>query len=126
MPKTKEDLLPEEILIATFSQLDANIRLSDDEHLAKIFNDAAEEPESIFRPFSWHQQYRFSEQLAECLQNLDSAGSITRENASQTLFRVSRRTTGPYGKSMFESLDQPSQQKVKEVVQKLQETFGEP
>jgi len=125
MSTTQQNRIPEEILIATFSQLGTDVRLSDDERLAAILNEAASEENSIFRPFRWHEQYRYSEQLAESLQNLDCAGSITRENASQMNFQVSLRTTGPYGQSIFDSLDPASKELVMNVVEKLKATFGE-
>lgn len=118
--------LPEKILLATLHKVGPNTRLVDDFALAKIFNDAAESLGSPFKPFAWHRHYRVSELLSESLQVLDSAGSIVRENASQTYFRVSPHTAGPFGSSVFESLEEEDQLAVEEVAERIRTEFGNP
>jgi hypothetical protein len=114
---------PEQILLATLHKVGPGIRLVDDYPLAKVFNDAASEYSDLFGPFSWHPHYHVSELLSESLQVLDSAGSIVRENAAQTYFRVSPHTAGPYGESVFKSLSPADQEKVDKVAAIIKREF---
>jgi hypothetical protein len=115
---------PEKVLLATLHKVGTDVRLKDDFDLAKVLNEAAEEYGGPFRPFAWHRHYHVSEVLSEALQILDHAGSIVRENAAQTYFRVSPHTAGPYGASVFQSLVRDDQELVEKVAARIREEFG--
>ena len=114
---------PETVLLATLHKVGNDVRLLDDFALAQIFNDASQKYGGLFKQFAWHPHYRVSELLTGTLQLLDHAGSIVRENAAQTYFRISPHTAGPYGASLFDSLETEDQTVVLEVAQRIREVF---
>lgn len=123
MPATKQRS-PEKILLATLYKVGRDVRLKDDFELAKVFNDASKDLGGPYKPFAWHRHYHVSEVLSEGLQALDQAGSIVRENAAQTYFRVSPHTAGEYGKSIFKSLEPDEQALVENVAKRIKQAFG--
>jgi hypothetical protein len=117
---------PETVLLATLHKVGRDVRLVDNFELARIFNEAAKEFGEPFKQFAWHRHYHVSERLSETLQLLDHAGSIVRENAAQTYFRVSPHTAGPFGGSAFDSLDASDQTAVDLVSARIRDAFKGP
>lgn len=116
----------ENILLATLHKVGRDVRLMDNFELARIFNDAATEFADTFKPFAWHRHYHVSERLTETLQLLDHAGSIVRENAAQTYFKISPHTAGPFGEHAFESLIPTDQEAVSRVSERIRAAFPGP
>lgn len=118
-------ILPEDVLIATFYCVGGDVRLTDDQRLSDIFNDAAKSSkDSPFAPFKSHPLYGYSRKLSEALQSLDHAGSIVRENAAQLYFQATDHTSGPFGKTVFDSFDGQQQAAIEAVALKIRQTFG--
>jgi hypothetical protein len=84
-----------------------------------MFNATATEHGGVFRRFRWHPNYFYSEVLSESLQVLDHAGSIVRENAAQTYFRVSKHAAGAYGKATYERLTADDQHAVDDLARSI-------
>jgi hypothetical protein len=123
---TAQSVLPEDVLIATFHKVGKDVRLIDDERLSSVLNEAAREASgSPFVAFKWHPRYRYSRLLGDTLQNLDHAGSIVRENASQGYFKATPHTVGPFGESVYSSLDDAQRRAVDEVAERLRQVFGD-
>jgi hypothetical protein len=116
--------LPEDVLLATLHKVGSDVRLVDGHNLAKLFNEAAKDG-GPFTRFAWHRHYHVSELLSRTLQVLDHAGSIVRENAAQTYFRVSPHAAGPYGKAVFESLPMHEQSAIEALAARIKSEFEE-
>lgn len=114
---------PENLLLATLHKVGTECRLVDDFTLAKIFNDAARKFGGAFKQFAWHPHYHVSETLSETLQLLDHAGSIVRENAAQTYFRVSPHTAGPFGQKALDALESEDRRRVEMISDQIREVF---
>jgi len=112
-----------DVLLATLHEVGRDVRLMDDFALAKVFNDAAKQYGGLFKQFAWHRHYHVSDVLSESLQVLDHAGSIVRENAAQTYFRVSPHTAGPYGEKVFNSFGDHERGLVKKVAAEIRKAF---
>jgi hypothetical protein len=123
---TETYVSPEDLLLATLHKVGEGTRIVDDQRLAAIFNDAAEQKPDLFRPFRWHRQYHYSKLLSDTLQLLDLGGSIVRENAPTKYFKISGHTAGSYGAEKFSSLDQDAQKVVLSVAGKIAEAFTRP
>jgi hypothetical protein len=120
---TGRSILPEDLLVATISRVGGPLRLKDDV-LARVLNDvAASHPESAFGPFKWHPLYHYSRLLGDTLQNLDHAGSIVRENASQSYFKASDHTLGPYGQRLYENMDNEGKALIDKVADQIRRAF---
>ena len=117
-------LLPEDVVIATLYRVGKDVRLVDDQRLAKILDDASKDQSGPFREFRLHPRYDFSRVLSETLQVLDLAGSIRRENAAQRYFRPSDHTAGAYGSSRFESLSPEDKAAVERVAEQIKQAFA--
>ena len=117
-------LLPEDIVTATLNRVGKDVRLVDDQRLAKIFDDASKDPEGAFREFRIYPRYEFSRLLSETLQVLDLAGSIRRENAAQRYFGPSEHTLGEYGKSKYDQLEAPDKAAVDRVATQIKQVFA--
>jgi len=100
---------PEDLVIAILNKVGPDVRIVDDNRLAKIFNNAAVEG-GVFEQFEWHPQYHYSKLLSDTLQILDQGGSIIRENPATTYFRISDHTAGLMVKLSSIALD-PNDQK---------------
>ncbi len=117
------DRTPENILLATLHKVGPDVRLVDNHDFAELFNIAAKSYRDVFKSFAWHRHYHVSERLCEALQALDHAGSIIRENAAQTYFRVSAHAAGPFGASVFDSLAAQERLAVEELATKIRDRF---
>ena len=115
---------PEDVLLATLHKVGMDVRLVDGHSLARLFNEAATDVGGPFARFAWHRHYHVSELLSRALQVLDHAGSIVRENAAQTYFRVSPHAAGPFGKTVFDSLPAVEKGAIEELADRIKEEFG--
>ena len=115
---------PEDLLVAVLYRMgNKDLRLTNDVHLAKLFNAASEKAPDLLGDFAWHPQYHDSKALRNSLQVLDLGGAIVRENAALKSFRVAPRVLGEYGKSKFEALDEKGRQAIEELANEIRSTF---
>jgi hypothetical protein len=117
-------LLPEDVVTATLNRVGEDVRIVDDQRLARIFDEASKDPSGPFREFRLHPRYGFSRLLSETLQVLDLAGSIRRENAAQRYFAPSDHTIGEYGKSKYDLLNEAERAAVDKVADQVKQEFG--
>jgi hypothetical protein len=124
VPK-KQPIFPEDVLVATFYKVGHKVRIPNDQHLAEIFNDAAESFGDLFRPFKWNRLYRHSTVLSDALQHIDLGGAIVRENAPtpDLYFTIAARTAGDYGKQKFDRLTPKQRTAVEQVARRISERF---
>lgn len=118
-------ILPEDVLIAMFHRVGNDVRITDDERLARIIGNASSKncERNPFAPFKLHPRYGYSRVFGDTLQTLDHAGSIVRENASQLYFRATEHTAGPFGASVYELLDTEQRTMIDEVAQLIRQEF---
>lgn len=116
-------LFPEDIVMATLHVVGSNIRLVDDERLAKVFDEMATEY-AIFEKFRKHPQYNYSKLLSETLQTLDLGGGILRDNAPLQYFRVSAHLAGEYGRAKLDKLQPDEAEAVRKLSKKIISEFS--
>jgi hypothetical protein len=114
----------EDLLVAVLHKVgNKDLRLTNNVHFARLFNDASKRAPEILGEFAWHPQYHDSKALRNALQVLDLGGAIVRENASLKSFRVAPRVLGEYGKSKFEELDPNGQKEVEALANEIKDAF---
>ena len=121
---TGTQLMPEEIVVAILHKVGCDASLVDDQRLANVFDDVAQEVGGIFKQFSKHPRYRYSRLLTETLQSLDQGGSIVRNNPGTSYFHVTTHTAGKYGKRMFDGLSAPDQATVDALAKTIVSVFS--
>lgn len=116
-------MLHEELLTAVLHKVGPDVRMND-KAVTQVIGEIAAKKEGLLDGFAVHPTYKYSPKLEDCVTNLTHGGSIIREGIT-SYFRSSPHTAGPYGKSLYEQLDESGRAIIDDAAQKIRQACSE-